>query len=285
MLSLTLLLLITFSGATKACTDFYMNFTEHRISGRTMDLGAGSNWTITAWPRSFPNDPVSKFQPPSVFWPAMYATIGITGNWFGDEKYGFPSLFADSLNEKGVSCSLLMLVNSQYAKRDENKINVLNGVFCHYVTQNFASVDELQAALPNIVIWGPDLANQHFIVHDSSGTSLIIECVNGEQKVYVDSNDGKLTFGIMTNEPTFDWHLENIRHYEWKRTLARQAVAIPGNFYPEERFLRVHMIKSGMEDKGYMSEKTFQRAFSLTSEVSYSTIGRKYISYILFSRF
>lgn len=51
----------------------------------------------------------------------------------------------------------------------------------------------------------------------------------------------------MTNEPTFDWQVKNIDHYEWKRTLARQAVATPGNFYPEERFLRVHMIKSGMQ--------------------------------------
>lgn len=67
------------------------------------------------------------------------------------------------------------------------------------------------------------------------GTSLIVEVVGGQQRVYLDTNDGVTGFGIMTNEPTFDWHLENIKHYQWKRTLARQAVSVPGNFYPDER--------------------------------------------------
>jgi penicillin V acylase-like amidase (Ntn superfamily) len=58
--------------------------------------------------------------------------------------------------------------------------------------------------------------------------------------------------GVFTNEPTFDWHQQNIEHYEWKRTLARQAVAVPGNFYPEERFLRAYMVKSGMQSMGLM---------------------------------
>ena len=56
---------------------------------------------------------------------------------------------------------------------------------------------------------------------------------------------GLQSFGVTANEPTFDWHLQNIQHYEWKRGLARQAIATPGNFYPEERVLRTHMIKSG----------------------------------------
>ena len=57
---------------------------------------------------------------------------------------------------------------------------------------------------------------------------------------------------MFTNEPTFDWHQQNIEHYEWKRTLARQAIAVPGNFYPEDRFLRAYMMKSGMQDMGLM---------------------------------
>jgi len=58
----------------------------------------------------------------------------------------------------------------------------------------------------------------------------------------------------------------NIRHYEWKRTLARQSVAVPGNFYPEERYLRVHMVKAGMQS---LMETTsdYQTAFSLATQV------------------
>ena len=45
------------------------------------------------------------------------------------------------------------------------------------------------------------------------------QVTEGKQQLYLDLNDGQTGFGVTTNEPTFDWHLENIRHYEWKRTL------------------------------------------------------------------
>ena len=32
----------------------------------------------------------------------------------------------------------------------------------------------------------------------------------------------------MTNEPGFAYHLANVKHLQWKRTLARQAVPVPG---------------------------------------------------------
>jgi len=48
--------------------------------------------------------------------------------------------------------------------------------------------------------------------------------------------------------------------------LARQAVATPGNFYPEERFLRLHMAKSGMESLA-SSVTDFSTAFALTAQV------------------
>ena len=38
-----------------------------------------------------------------------------------------------------------------------------------------------------------------------------------------DLNDGQSTFGIMTNEPTFDWQLQAIQHLKWKEGLARTA--------------------------------------------------------------
>ena len=36
------------------------------------------------------------------------------------------------------------------------------------------------------------------------------------------------------------------QHYMWKQTLARPATTIPGTFYPDERFLRIHLMKEGM---------------------------------------
>lgn len=263
--SVTVLLAI--AAVSNACTDFYMNFTNYKMSARTLDLGLNRNWTITTWSRGKISSEQTK--QPLAFWPAKYGTVGLTANWFGDDHWGFPSLFGDSLNEKGLSCSLLTLINSQYEEKDESKTNIFAGLFCHYVAQTYTNVYDLKDALLNIAIWGPDPLSQHFVVRDASGASLIIELVGGKQHVYLDTNDGVNGYGIMTNEPTFDWHLENVKHYEWKRTLARQSVAVPGNFYPEERFMRVHMVKSGMEDQGLFSseEVTYQQAFALTAQV------------------
>jgi penicillin V acylase-like amidase (Ntn superfamily) len=273
---LVLIFLAVSATVVRGCTDFYMNFTDHRLSGRNMDLGTYSNWTLTTWPKmnihSSPEEltqQIKEQQPPLAYWPARYGSVGISGNWLGDDKHLFPSFFADSLNEKGLSCSFLMLLNTQYQKRDDTKDNVFAGLFCHYVAQTYTNVLDLQAALPTIAIYGPDVLAQHFIVRDASGKSLVIECLNGEQHVYLDLNDGLTGFGVTTNEPAFDWHLENIQHYEWKRTLARQAVAIPGNFYPEERFLRAHMIKAGMQQEGLFQAGavSYQVAVSLTAQV------------------
>ena len=92
-----------------------MNFTAPnlRISARTMDLGSNTNWTITSWPAGgeyFSEHEDDRF---SFRWTAKYNTVGITGNWFGDDRYEFPSLFGDGINEKGLSCGLLTLVGSR----------------------------------------------------------------------------------------------------------------------------------------------------------------------------
>lgn len=249
-------------SSAASCSDFLMNFTDPKLqlSVRTMDLGGGFNWTITSWPVN------ERTESDVVDWDPTYASFGITANWFGDDKYGFPSFFADSLNEKGLSCGFLALVGTGYAAQSDTKENVFAGVFCHWAAQKFADVYEVQAALENTVIWGPDALAQHFILRDASGTGLVVECIGGVQHVYLDTNDGENSFGIATNEPTFDYHLMNIKHYQWKRTLARQAVAIPGNFYPEERYLRVHMVKGGMQS--LMEETTdYQTAISLAAQV------------------
>lgn len=261
--------LVCVLACCEACSDIYMNFTEHRLSTRSMDLGTQVNWTITTWPKKLRSGAPLKGDPPLAGWPIKYGSVGISGNWFTDEHYGFPSFFADSLNERGLSCSLLMLVGTQYQQRSEDKTNVFAGLFCHYVVQTYEFVLDLQQALPNIAIYGPDALAQHFVIRDSTGASLVVECVGGEQRVYLDRNDNVNGFGIMTNEPTFDWHLENIKHYQWKRTLARQAVAVPGNFYPEERFLRAYMMREGMEAMGLMAAPAaqFQTAFAYAVQV------------------
>eukprot|EP01036_Dinobryon_divergens_P029114 gene29114-38175_t len=236
-----------------------------------------ANWTLSTWPvemdlrraKGFSNDPsVNEKTATLVNWSAKYGSIGLSANWLGDDRFLGTAFFGDSLNEKGLSCSTLALVGTGYQEKSPIKTNIFAGLFCNYVALNFESVLDLEKALPKIAIYGPDALAQHFIVRDAAKRSLIVEVLGGKQYVYLDENDGVQSFGVTANEPTFDWHLQNIQHYEWKRGLARQAIATPGNFYPEERVLRTHMIKSGMQQQGLMdSTEDFKMAFALTAQV------------------
>ena len=76
--------------------------------------------------------------------------------------------------------------------------------------------------------------------------SLVLEYPAGEPTLFPDENDGVRGFGIMTNEPPIAFHLAAIQHLQWKRGLLRQAVPVPGSWYPEDRYMRTWMVKSTM---------------------------------------
>ena len=89
-----LFFVLIFIQHVSACTDFVMNFTkpELKLSVRTLDLGMLGNWTLTSWPR----DSASTVSIPgfeSITWESKYGVLGISGNWFGDDSYGFPALY------------------------------------------------------------------------------------------------------------------------------------------------------------------------------------------------
>jgi len=89
----------------------------------------------------------------------------------------------------------------------------------------------------------------HFIVHDSTGASVVIEPVDKTLKIYENP------LGVLTNSPTWDWHMTNIRNYINLTvnnvppvevdgiTLAQLGQGsglrgLPGDFSPVTRFLR-----------------------------------------------
>ena len=89
----------------------------------------------------------------------------------------------------------------------------------------------------------------HFVVHDRSGKSVVIEPTDKTLKIF----DNPL--GVMTNSPTFDWHMTNLRNYINLTvtnvppidlggvTLAQFGQGsglrgLPGDFTPPSRFVR-----------------------------------------------
>ncbi len=182
----------------------------------------------------------------------------------GANALGLPAIL-DGVNDQGLSVGLFYFPGyAKYADvTDENKTRAIAPQeFGVWALANFASVDEVREAVKDIVIVptpAPGLgspqgavAGAHFFLQDKSGKSLVVEPVDGMLKVH----DAPL--GVMTNAPTYDWHMTNLANYinlspkdvEQEKlggtTLSAFGsgsgmLGLPGDFTPPSRFVRAAM--------------------------------------------
>jgi choloylglycine hydrolase len=168
----------------------------------------------------------------------------------------------DGLNDQGLSVGLFYFPN--YAKyTDVTPENAKHAIAPHefglWVLANFASVDEVKEGVKDIVVvptsarglGSPQgiVAGAHFFIQDKSGKSIAVEPVDGTLKVH----DAPL--GIMTNAPTYDWHMTNLQNYINLSVKDVEGAklgpvtlpafgsgsglhGIPGDFTPPSRFVR-----------------------------------------------
>jgi choloylglycine hydrolase len=138
-------------------------------------------------------------------------------------KFGFVAMNAyneaavtDGLNEKGLGLGALYLPGEteyQTVGNGEEARALSNIAFGAWVLGNFSSVEEVRAALGDVVVWGetvPQLgsfAPLHYVITDQSGKSIVVEYVGGQMHVY--DND----IGVLTNSPPYPWHIQNLRNY------------------------------------------------------------------------
>lgn len=168
------------------------------------------------------------------------------------------------MNDAGLSCAAQVL-SSEYPQKKSGKDNINVAEFCRWAFEGFDSVGAVKIGLETVNFVGPFLFSLHFVLHDATGASLVVEFLEGETVVHDDFNDGVSGFGVMTNDPPFPWQVQNVKHLEWKRNLSRSAVAMPGSWYPDERFLRLHLIKSGMATPTSYQEAVMQAVHTLNT--------------------
>lgn len=244
------LLALALASAARGCSDFIMD-DEYGLSVRTMDLGNGPVFSLRSQPQGYatglPGVPATKFGHVISVGESVPVTAGLGA------ANGLPEGLAFAgINEKGLSCDLHALLNSSYPAQDPAaKANVNLYFLCNWALGQFDSVAAVKSALVNseVQLWGDaeqERSGVHFILRDSTGVGLAIEFMDRSTKLYDDLNDGVTGFGVFTNEPPFPWQLANVAHYLWKQSLARPATAMPGAWYPDERFLRIYLVKSSM---------------------------------------
>jgi choloylglycine hydrolase len=179
----------------------------------------------------------------------------------GANALGLPAIL-DGINDQGLSVGLFYFPG--YAKyTDVTKENASHAIAPHefgmWVLANFATVDEVRQGVRDIVIVptpAPGLgspqgvvAGAHFFIQDKTGKSLVVEPVDGTLKVH----DALL--GVMTNAPTYDWHMTNLVNYINLSVKDVDSVKVgpvtipafgsgagllglPGDFTPPSRFVR-----------------------------------------------
>jgi penicillin V acylase-like amidase (Ntn superfamily) len=235
-------LLLLLSSAL-GCSDWIMD-DDYGLSVRTMDLGDGPTFSLKTVPAQTKN----------VEWlpPTKYGSIVSIGKNVSDFPMPADCAFA-GLNEAGLSCDLHALLNSSYPRRSNASNDLSLFHFCNYALSSFGDVAELKSALVkgDVHLWGPSdpllqRGGVHFMVRDAKGQGLAVEFLEESVKLHDDLNDGDHGYGVFTNEPPFPWQLENVRHHLWKQSLARPATTMPGTWYPDERFLRIYLVKRSM---------------------------------------
>ncbi len=249
ILAVTTVFIINAAEA-EACTSIRINTTDGNIFyARTMEGDTTYGATISIVP----------------------AGTGYTGTLPGGKqdglkwraKYGFVGMnnatlpvITDGINEKGLVVGMLMFPG--YAGYQEFKSihahkTIAQFEFATWALSNFATADEVKAAVKDIRVSNSDKVGKlelHYTIHDASGKSVVVEYSGGKLHVF------KNPLGVMTNSPTFDWHLTNLKNYVNLRAVNAPAITVgevkdsgfgqgtgmlglPGDYTPPSRFVRM----------------------------------------------
>ena len=174
---------------------------------------------------------------------------------------GIP-LYFDCGNDAGLAIAGLNFPQSaRYAAATvDGTTNVAAYEFPYWVARNFSTLAELRTALTHVTVVAKPVneqlpvANLHWIVGDATG-SVVVECLEGGLKVWEDDVD------VLTNEPDFGWHRQNLRNYlmltdglpaaaGWGRAELRPfgsgvgVQGLPGDYGGPARFVRAAFVNA-----------------------------------------
>ncbi|NET83438.1 MAG: choloylglycine hydrolase family protein [Moorea sp. SIO1F2] len=187
---------------------------------------------------------------PGIQWTGKYGVVGIDG-------LNQPIVF-DGMNEKGLTAGVFyhpgfaeyIDYDSIIADKSMAPTDVAN-----YLLSTCATLDDVRQAINQIVVVNvvePALeipAPIHLMVSDPSGEQIVIEWLQGKPQIF----DAEL--GVLTNAPTYDWHITNLRNYVNLSAVALPdqeigsinfsplgsgsgMIGLPGDFTPPSRLIR-----------------------------------------------
>jgi len=245
-------LLVSGAGQSmQACTGIRLIAEDGTVvHARTLEFASDIHSNVVMIPRGYARVGTTPDGKEGLKWKSKYASLGANG-------VGLPFIF-DGFNEKGLAVGTFYFPTSAeympYTAADAGK-TIAPWEVGSWLLENFAGVDDVKANIGNVVVpavvfkaWGfaPPV---HYVVHDATGKSIVIEYAGGKLNVYDNS------LGVVTNSPTFDWQMTNLRNYVnfslsnvppvklGTVTLTpfgqgSGMLGMPGDFTPPSRFVR-----------------------------------------------
>jgi choloylglycine hydrolase len=209
------LCLFSFTHSSFACTAINLTANDGTvIAGRTMEWAFDMKWELSAIPKGTVVDvsAPSELNLPEKKLSSNYAFVAVAPAILKG-----PPAFLEGQNEAGLGLSGNFLPGlTEYqtvTTEDKNYVSILN--FGSLVLGMFNTVDAVKAELPSYKVWFdpnevkgiPTPPWLHFVITDRSGESIVIEFVKGQMEIHDN------VANVLTNAPTYDWHLLNARNY------------------------------------------------------------------------
>lgn len=243
---------VLFHSVTNACTGITLKAENGAVVyGRTLEWGTFDlHSRILIIPRGYKfvgHTPEGKN---GIAWVGKYGIAGIDAL----EK----PIYADAMNEKGLVAGLFYHPGfAEYADYDPAMAgeSMAPTDVMQYILSNFAGVSEVRGSMDKIrvvkvvekALGFP--APVHIIVSDPTGEQIVIEWSKGKIKIF------EAPLGVITNAPTYDWHMTNLRNYINLSPVALPGkkidqldfrplgggsgmIGLPGDYTPPSRFVR-----------------------------------------------
>jgi choloylglycine hydrolase len=210
LVSSALLAVAITTQSALACTGIVLKSADGTtVPARTMEFGFDIQSNIFAVPSG-----------------TSIETLGLNPDVTGfayEAKYGFlgangldmPIVF-DGVNTEGLYFGAFYFAGDAVFSEltGENRDRAVSSEeMGNWILGQFSTVAEVKAALPSIDVVGTYVAEIdgfapfHYAVTDSTGASIVIEYTKSGLTVYDN------TVNAVTNNPSYDWHLTNLRNY------------------------------------------------------------------------
>lgn len=234
------------------CTCLNCHFKNNYYFGRNLDLDYSFNEKIIITPRNYQ----IKFKKEKSL-KNHFAFIGS-----GTIIDNYP-LYAEACNEKGLSMAMLNFPdNCCYYKYDKNKRNYAPYELVLIILSTCKSLKEVKELLSNTNVININFASnvlltpQHFMI-SYKGKSITVETLKDGLHIYDN------IFNVLTNNPIFLYHQENITNYLKLQTqnpintlnkninikpisYGQGALGLPGDYSSISRFVKCFFISSNM---------------------------------------